>query len=205
MGFLGDAASEAYNQTSSGDTEQTLLPRHKFQFSVQLSHLTESGGFTTLDLNRIVSIDMPSYDVQSTTINQFNKKRIVQQNITYSPISLIAYDTRDAQIEKFLKSYSKYYYGGVMDTAGGMLTMDDISSVGFFDGNTGTGYKLQDQKYFISKITITRESGGSDTNVITVWNPIITNIGADTLNYSESGLVEYRIDFLYEGYEIETQ
>ena len=54
-------------------------------------------------------------------------------------------------------------------------------------------------------ITITRKSGESDTNTITVWNPIITNIGADTLSYSESGLVEYRIDFLYEGYEIETE
>lgn len=86
MGFLGNEAFKKYGQASSGDSEQTMLPRHKFQFSAQLSHLNESGGFETLDLSRIVSIDMPSYDVQATTLNQFNKKRIVQQNITYSPV-----------------------------------------------------------------------------------------------------------------------
>ena len=60
-------------------------------------------------------------------MNQYNKKRLANTGVDYTPIYISAYDTRDAQIEDFLKKYAAYYYDGPMnDTFGRAQLTDDI-------------------------------------------------------------------------------
>ena len=56
----------------------------------------------------------------------------------------------------------------------------------------------------MSKIEIRRWSSPEDDNLITLWNPLITAIQGDTLSYSDSTPVKYRIELAYEGYDIHT-
>lgn len=204
--FLGGIAAEVYAQQSGGNDIQSFIPRSKFQFTVSLTHINPDGasGLKTLVLTRISTIDMPSHTVRTATLNQYNRKRIIQTGIDYNVISMNAYDTRDAEIEKFLVQYSNYYYTNVMGTADSQVYNDDVITSDFLSGFSASGFKLQSDRNFIKDITITRKSSDDDVNVIKIYNPIISSVGADNLDYSSSEPVQYRIEFQYEGYEVVT-
>ena len=69
----------------------------------------------------------------------------------------------------------------------------------------GKGYKLQQDRHYIKTFVITRKNSTQDTNIITLFNPMISSIEGDTLDYSDSGLVQYRITFMYEGFDISSE
>ena len=208
--ILGGKATYIYGTETSVDDVQELLPRQRFQFSARIHHRSNIGGVSQLNIPRIASIDMPGYSVNTATLNQFNKKRTIQTGISYTPVSIVAYDTRDtrqnpenANIESFLRDYTQYYYSGVFNRTADLLTQDDIVSAGFIDGNSGTGYALPEDKYFISKIEILRKST-QETNRITLFNPMLTQVDGDRLDYADSNPVQYSLQFTYESFNIET-
>jgi hypothetical protein len=203
--LLGGIAAETYAQGSGGEDIQSLIPRSKFQFRVSITHLSSESvsGLITSNLTRISSIDMPSHTMNTNVLNQYNKKRIVQTGLTYNPIQLVAYDTRDAEIETFLKTYTQYYYTGLMSTISQKFT-NDVINENFYANFSATGMKLQQDRYFIKQLDITRTSSADDINVITIYNPIITSVRTDTLDYSDSSPVKYTLEIAYEGYHIRT-
>ncbi len=192
---LGSKAHEVYGQNLTVGSV-TLVPRSKFNFTVNMTHRNPSalGGLVTTDFERIASISMPGYNKKAQTLNQYNKKRVIQTGIDYAPITMLAYDTRDGEFEMFLKQYSEYYYAGSMNYGSSFVEFN----------NALAGTKLQQDKNYITELSIIRVNSNEDTNIIKVYNPMITNIDADTLDYSESGLVQYRITFIYEGYDIKS-
>jgi len=192
---LGSKAHYLYGQSNTVGVI-SAIPRSKFNFTVSMRHINPAaqGGLTTTLFERISSISMPGYSVKAQTLNQYNKKRVVQTGIDYAPISMLAYDTRDGVFEQFLKEYSEYYYAGSMNYG--------PSFIGFRNASAGT--KLNEKKNFIDTLVINRVNTTEDNNTIKIYNPMITNIDADTLDYSDSGLVQYRITFIYEGYDINT-
>jgi hypothetical protein len=206
MGNIINSASTIYRQDQYDQSVNTAIPRNKFNFKVEITYL---GGATdsrkTLILKKISEIQMPGHSVKTQTLNQFNKKRTIQTGIDYTPISLSAYDTRDGEIEKFLVGYNNYYYSGPMSDNYDIMRDDiiDESFVGTTD-SSGRGLNLNTDRYYIENIKITRTSSTEDNNIIEIYNPIITNIQGDTLNYSDSAPVQYRIDFTYEGYKTTT-
>jgi hypothetical protein len=202
--FLGGIAADIYSQSESGSSSvQSFIPRSKFQFETKIYY---KGSSAPLVLNRISEIGMPSVIFRTIVMNQYNKKRLANTGVEYQPISINAYDTRDAQIEKFLKKYAEYYYDGPLnDPNGTVQSIDDIISAGFTGGSSGRGLKLLDERFYISRIEIHRSSSANDNNIITLWNPLITSIQGDTLSYSDSNPVQYRIEISYEGYDIHTE
>ena len=184
-------AYDKYNQGTGKEQVVKGVPRHKFNFTASLNHIGESGELQTLVLDKILNIQMPSWTSSAVTMNAYNKKRIVQTNYEYSPIVLIAYDIHSPSVlQDFLKTYSNYYFAGPMNIA----PTDDFSTI-------DVGFKLQQDRNFIKTLDIIR-SDNQSVNKITVYNPVITGIDSDTLDYSDSSLVQYRISFVYEGYDI---
>jgi hypothetical protein len=196
--FLGGSASVVYGQDTKG--VQSLTPRLKFNFLVKIYY---QGASKPLDLIRVSDAQMPGHVFKTSLLNAYNRKRLVNTGVDYSPVSITAYDTHDAEIEKFLLAYNRYYFNGVMSDPNnqklGVDLIDDINNA------SGKGLKLVTDKYFINKIEIWRDQKGKDQNTITIYNPMITNISGDTLSYSESAPVQYRIDFNYESYDITTR
>lgn len=185
---LGSFAHNLYGQNTNPGAVISAVPRNKFNFTCSL---TTADGPVKLD--RIANVSMPGYTSRAQTLNSYNKKVIVQTGIDYTPVVLTAYDTRDAAIEKFLKSYSNYYFAGPMNTKS--LTNHNLD---------GKGFKLQEDHNYIKTFVITRKNSSTDINTITIFNPIINSIDADTLDYSDSGLVQYRITFIYEGFDVKS-
>jgi len=184
---LGTQAHKLYGQDTIGTI--SAVPRNKFNFTCSLD--TIEG---TVDLRRVASVVMPSYTNRVQTLNSYNKKKIVQTGVDYNPVILTVYDTRDAAIENFLKSYTAYYYGGPMNTPNIISHTVD-----------GKGFKLQGSKNYIRTFFIERTNSSDDDNIIQIYNPIISNIDSDTLDYSDTGLVQYRLTFTYEGYDIKSR
>lgn len=183
---LGTHAHNLYGQNTNPGSVISAVPRSKFNFKCEMT--TVDG---PVNLDRIANVTMPSYTSKAQTLNSYNRKKIVQTGVDYTPITLTAYDTRDAAIENFLKSYTNYYFAGPMNTAD--LTAHTIN---------GKGYRLQEDRNYIKTFIITRKNSSTDYNKITIYNPIITGIEADQLDYSDSGLVQYRVTFMYEGFDI---
>jgi hypothetical protein len=204
MSNFTNAASKIYGQNQRGSSVNLFVPRNKFNFKVEITYLGGANGSRkTLILEKISEIQMPAHSIKTQTLNQYNKKRTIQTGIDYTPISLSAYDTRDAEIEKFLVGYNNHYYSSPMSDNYDIME-DDAISENFLSDESGKGFNLTNNRYYIINIKITRTSSKEDNNIIEIYNPIITNIQADTLNYSESAPVQYRIDFTYEGYKTTT-
>jgi hypothetical protein len=181
-------AYDKYNQGLAKGSVTTAVPRSKFQFTASLTTIEQ-----TIPLDKIASMSMPGWTSSAMTMNAYNRKKIVQTNYDYTPITVVAYDTREDKysIESFLKKYSQYYFGGPMNVNG------------LYDFDTGAkGFKLQQSRNYIKTLNILRTESKTDANIITIYNPIITNIDADTLDYSDSQLVQYRLTFVYEGFDI---
>jgi hypothetical protein len=198
-----NAAQETYNQSSSGGGNNVLLPRSRFQFTTTIKHIGSSVP-NPLKLLRVSEVQLPGHIFRTAILNQYNRKRIVNTGIEYTPIYINAYDTRDAEIEKFLKEYSTYYFKGPMETDGAAeLNYSDLTTLGFATGNSGKGLNLVPEKSFIKEIEIERRNG-DDKNLIRVFAPTITGISGDTMNYSDSNPAQVRIEISYEGYSIES-
>jgi len=183
-------AYNKYNQATPKTQVVEGVPRHKFNFTASFNY---GADFATkhLELDKIASITMPSWTSSAITMNAYNAKKVVQTNYEYSPITIVAYDTHSpSTIQTFLKEYSNYYFAGPMNMTDGNNTF-----------SAPLGFKLNANRNFIKTLHIVRRDNQS-TNLITVFNPIITSIDADTLDYADSSLVQYRLTLMYEGYNI---
>lgn len=203
--FLGDIATDVYGVNTGSNAVQPLFPRTKFQFMC-LWEIggAESGSVSTIPMARIQSVSMPGHTSRVSAQNQYNKKRLIQTGIDYSPVSMRVYDDRDAQVERFLKNASEYYYAGLMGNSPAKFTEDIVSENFSGSGTSNTGFVLRNSRYYFTSLKIVRFNTSRDANIIILRNPIISNIDGDTLDYGDSSPVQYTLQIQYEGYHIKS-
>lgn len=226
---LGDAAARIYGQQSSGSNEiQSLIPRFSFQFNVTIYYLGRDGKeeyLTTLPRDdkpatlRVATAQLPTHSAKISTLNQYNKRRVVQTGVEYNPVSISFYDTRDSNLDYFLLAYHDHYYNGVMDSAAIKYLNDihlvvqgidspeggfaqDNSRYMYADGSSQTGYAAPGDRNFIKRIEIERISSNEDRIKHTIFNPFIQSINVSELDYASNNSMLYNISFMYEGYSI---
>ena len=56
------------------------------------------------------SVQLPQTQIDQTLMNQYNRKRIVQTGVQFSPVTITFYDTRDNPITLLLMQYLNYYW-----------------------------------------------------------------------------------------------
>jgi hypothetical protein len=188
---IGNDAHLLYGQTlpHRPDLKMKAIPRNKYLFAVRLTMHDGSN----LNLTRIANVAMPSFVYRTQTLNNYNNKSVVQTGIDYTPITLTAYDTKDAVFENFLKKYANHYFTG---------PMNDDSYVEWL--NSPKGFDLKTTNHYIKMMTITRLDTSEQENVIEIFHPFIQNADADTLDYSDSSPTTFRVTLAYEGYRIKT-
>lgn len=184
---LGDSAYKVYSQGQRRG-EIDAVPRNKYSFTVSLNYIDSP---TPLSLVRIANVQIPTYVYRSQTLNAYNAKKTVLTGIDYTPITITAYDTKDAVFEKFLKDYTAHYVDGPFNN-------DNYNA--FL--NNPKGIKTPGDRNYIRSIIINRKDSKNLENVIEIYNPYIINIDSDTLDYSDSSPAIYRVTFTYEGYKI---
>jgi hypothetical protein len=84
----------------------------RFQYTESLKPLELSRDSKILiDVtHRVKSIDAPRFDIESETLNQYNKPRTIITKLNYQPITMTFWDDRSDLSNNFWKSTYQYYF-----------------------------------------------------------------------------------------------
>ncbi len=58
----------------------------------------------------IKSVEMPSMKIETTPLNQYNRKRLSQTRINFEPVKMVFHDVADGKTLKFWDMYYRYYF-----------------------------------------------------------------------------------------------
>lgn len=95
-----------------------LLPRNKFLFYVYfnlntnipaVANLISGGKSSTIGL-MVKTAQLPSYEIDVATMNQYNRKRLIQTKINYNPSLIVFNDDNSDLIRNMWYQYYQYYY-----------------------------------------------------------------------------------------------
>jgi hypothetical protein len=117
-----------------------LAPRTKFLFYVYfnlntnipaVANLVSGGKGSTIGL-AVKSVQLPGYSIDVATMNQYNRKRLVQTKINYNPAQIVFNDDHSDLIRNMWYQYYQYYYSDPVykygNTPNQSGTLGEISS-----------------------------------------------------------------------------
>jgi len=96
-----------------------LKPRFKFLFHVSFTINVQEipalkGAFGDGDVSNlsltVKTIDLPKYNIQTETLNQYNRKRVVQTKLNYEPVTMTFHDDGGDIVRNMWYQYYSYYY-----------------------------------------------------------------------------------------------
>jgi len=114
---LRDYTHAAKTFGSDGGSYQ-YLPRNKFLYYVYFNLNTSipavanliSGGKSSVIGLMAKSAQLPGYQIDVATMNQYNRKRLVQTKINYNPAQIVLHDDDSDLIRNMWYQYFQYYY-----------------------------------------------------------------------------------------------
>lgn len=120
-GFLGNDVLRDYTHASRTFTTNSyeLKPRFKFLFHVSFTINVQQipylrGVFGNDDIQElsllVKTVDLPKYNVATETLNQYNRKRIVQTKVDYQPVTMTFHDDGGDNSRKLWYYYFSYYF-----------------------------------------------------------------------------------------------
>lgn len=203
-------------------------PKLKFLFHTYFNINTDAFPFQgTNNFGLLVKdIKLPSFNIDTKELNQYNRKRLIYTKINYDPIEITFHDDNGDKINQLWESYYTYYFndgtkfkeifagnrGGAR--SGGAesyfsrniydpsITGDDqwgLSGGGSAAAN-GTVSTTEPKKKtpFFKNITVFGFNQHNFT-AYTLINPVITNFSHDTYAYSEgNGVMQNKMTIRYE-------
>lgn len=221
--FFGNDYVKDYTHASKIFRSNGYLnsPRFKFLFHVYfnlnsseipaLRNVFPDQEASTIGL-LVKNIELPSYKFDVETLNQYNRKRLVQKKIEYQPVTVRFHDDQGDLIRNMWYNYFAYYYkdpnqkwSGIANTNGTNGNSATLSNG--FDYNTRDIYspsRLVNDWGFIGESYSdgTNSPGGKPAffRDISIYgldqhrfvqyvliNPIITDWNHDTYDYSQGG------------------
>jgi hypothetical protein len=118
-----------------------LAPRNKFLFYVYfnlntnipaVANLISGGKSSTIGLT-VKTAQLPGYQIDVNTMNQYNRKRLIQTKINYNPATIVFNDDHSDLIRNMWYQYYQYYYSDPVykygNTPNQSGTLGEISSL----------------------------------------------------------------------------
>jgi hypothetical protein len=185
------------------DDNFRLAPKYKFLFHVafginaaalrnaelQQRHKNEIGML-------VKEVDLPSFDVQSDTLNQYNRKKVVQYQHKFKKINIKFHDDNMSLINQLWQNYYSYYYADSAATGiPGAYTRNAT-----LDYNHITApYGLDNRSIapFFKYIKI-YQMARHEFVCYTLINPIITSWKPDSVAYNGTDLMGSAAEIEYE-------
>ena len=138
----------------------------------------------------VKKIDLPKFKITTETLNQYNRKTVVQTKLTYDNVNLELHDDNSDITNKLWENYYKYYYAdsnyGAKSQAGSNLPEFGDTKYGTIDYSYGL--KSLQNKPFFKSIDIYVMHQHKFTQM-TLINPMITDWSHDSLNPDEGGKI----------------
>jgi len=140
----------------------------------------------------IKSIHLPKYDIKTETLNQYNRKKVVQVTSAFRPLQIVFHDDNYGITRMLWELYYRYNYGDSI-SAHHPDRYYTRSAMKNFSANSGGTYGLDNGGYkqFIKKIEVYHMGVKvSEDDAIHGWckytyiNPVITEWSHDDLDHS---------------------
>ena len=120
-GFFGSEGTRDYTHASKvfRTNAYELKPRFKFLFHVSFTINTAqipalNGIFASDDVTNlsyvVKTVNLPTYTIDTATMNQYNRKRLVQTKIKYNPVTITFHDDGGDNVRNMWYNYYAYYY-----------------------------------------------------------------------------------------------
>ena len=238
-GFVGTNGLKDYSHASKTfrSNNYQLTPRTKYlfhcYFNVNIGQIPAlQGQFQNSDISSIglmvKTADLPSFQITNETLNQYNRKRVVQTKINYAPVTITLHDDQSDLIRNLWYNYYTYYYkdptygyNNITNQNGSLGKSATLQNgFGYNIGDTYSGRQETDWGYIgegytdSSPDTATGETPGKPRffNDITIYglaqkrfasyiliNPIITDWKSDQYDYSQgAGTMSHTLTIAYE-------
>lgn len=155
----------------------------------------------TTEIGMLVkTADLPRYTAQVETRNKYNRKKNIQTQIQYDPITITFHDDNHGITSALLEAYYRFYYADAWHG-------DQPGAYSKLDGdNTFKGSARHQFRYgldnnisvpFFRNIQLSQLSRSQFTTY-TLVNPIITNWQHDNLDSSDNSFMQNTITIQYE-------
>lgn len=198
------------------NTKLNRVPRYRFLFWVNFvrNDLTFNKNYSNWQdgISLLVeSITRPSLNFNTSTLNQYNKKRIVQSRVDYSPVTVTLFDTVDQKVFSMFHDYFQYYYG---DGHASLQSWNyDVTTAEYIPASKDKDFGFNppsmeiatdnvfsfSSNYFFEKLEV-YEFNHKKFNKYSLIHPKITSFSYDTNSYRDMGSPQYiTLTFSYEG------
>jgi hypothetical protein len=183
-------------------------PKHGFLYFVSFN--INSGDIVNSSWNNensvtaamlVKRLDLPKFQITTETLNQYNRKTVVQTSLKYQPISIDLHDDNSDITNNMWKTYFQYYYADSM--YGNKAATGASNPVAFSDTKYGMrdfdyGFKTDKKNPFFKSIDIFVLHQHKFTQY-TLVNPVITEWNHDSLDQSDGAkILSNRMSVAYE-------
>jgi hypothetical protein len=181
-----------------------LAPKQKFLFHVAFG--INVAALKTIDLvqrygteiNMLVkSVDLPNFSIQTETLNQYNRKKVVQFQVKYQEAGIKFHDDNMGLINQLWQNYYSYYYADSMAAnVPGAYERTATRSSDFI--TTPYGLDNSSTAPFFSYIKI-YQMARHEYVCYELKNPLINSWNHNKLDYSQNQVHDFDMKIHYEG------
>lgn len=122
-GFYYEKSSHhaTYNFNQEGQALYRNQPRFPFEYyiNINLNNVGSASEYISKFFNNpqwqqvqplVKTAEMPSMKIETTPLNQYNRKRLSQTKIGFEPVKVVFHDVADGKTLKFWEMYYRYYF-----------------------------------------------------------------------------------------------
>lgn len=225
-GLFGDAAkgiTDIFNQVSTVDTLRDFQHASKifatnnmarspkmgnlfhvfFDVNTTVSNAKKLSSSSIVDAGIMVkSVSLPSFQMDTKTLNAYNRSSIVQTKLKYDPITIVFHDDMANKVNKFWQEYYTHYYGdGTHDSsiynAPHKYDLRRTVSWGYGSNPNLPAYRTSALQPFFNCIKVYQLHKRS-YSVYYLYNPIIKNWQHGTMASNSSDPVDSTMTIEFE-------
>lgn len=111
-----------YNFNQDSQALYRNQPRFPFEYYIDIKLNSVGGAKTYIEqfFNNptwaqmaplVKTVEMPSMKIETTPLNQYNRKRLSQTKVMFEPVKMVFHDVADGKTLKFWDMYYRYYFG----------------------------------------------------------------------------------------------
>ena len=201
--FLKDSQTASNNFRLKTETWDGVdKPKFLYYIKFVKSNNTSGGTDYTKSIGILAKhIDRPGFKLDTETLNQYNKKRIVQKRIEYDPVSVTFHDTVDNKVAHMVEDYIRFYYGDPRNKSAIDWKWDQYANeMSMGQGGDWGFIPPKDTSFanYFSHIEFYYLYGGRYTQY-DIINPKIESYTPSDMEYSDSVGAEIQVRFIHEG------
>jgi hypothetical protein len=135
----------------------------------------------------VKTIDMPSMKIDTVSMNQYNRKRLIQNKITYEPVKAVFHDVADGKTLAFWEMYYNFYYRDGLEPGTNSPTINSSTTIPYSNENFLTG-GTQNFLQNVASVTspVSTDGNKQSINDVLANNIVNQNFGYNFLNYDGS-------------------